>query len=63
MHEFWCLRVNACVLLHSFMLNLVYCCYSVGVTCVHVICVRFSLHSRSCVYVHVVHNGTCVSGC
>ena len=31
-----------CVLVHSFVLKLVFCCWNVGVTCVHVVfCVLF----------------------
>ena len=64
MHEFWCLCVSACVFVHSFVLKLVCCCWSVGVTCVHVVlCVCCSLHSDLCDYIHVVHDGTCMSGC
>ena len=57
MHEFWCLLFSACVLVHSFVLKLVCCCWNVGVTCVHVVLCALSLHSGSCVYVHVVHDG------
>ena len=33
-------------------------------TCVHVVlCACFSLHSDFFVYVRVVHDGTCMSGC
>ena len=35
--NFLCLLFSACVLMHSFVLKLVCCCWNVGVTCVHVV--------------------------
>ena len=51
MHEFWCFLFSACVLVHSFMLKLVFCCWNVGVTCVHVVlCALFLAFWFLCVH-------------
>ena len=50
-------------LMHSFVLKLVCCCWSVGVTCVHVVYVCVVPCIMICVYIRVVHDGTCVSRC
>ena len=57
MLEFLCLGVSARVLVHSFVFKLVCCCWSVGVTCVHVIKCVCCTCILICVFIHVVYDG------